>query len=335
MFKIKGYLLIVIVFFVFTGVYNMAYSQNIIKPAFNLNVPDNWNVSLQSSTNIKITNPDSKFNFIGVNLEYIDKINELNHKDYLEMLAKNLPAQFENQFQGFNSGATKVYNRKETPVLLYTFKFNIPDTEDYNQVTQWIYIVDDYFLLTLFYTASEFSDSPSQTEVLSNISDSFKLKPAWASFASGLNSYFENNFSDALSSFETSLETEKNNSWLWYFTGLSTQAVHGLNKLDFSSNCFAKAATLDPSNLPALNQLSACFMAVDDLKKSHEILNDALNQNPFDEETLLNKTKLYLRQKDGDKAIETITLLVAKNPDSKEGVEIKNKLLKLRAESFK
>jgi hypothetical protein len=335
MIKNKIIFVSVLIMLLISGVIQMCSAQNIIQPAFNVDVPEKWEITLNSSSNIKISNPDINFNFIGINLGYAYKMADTSPENYLNLLARDLPEQFESQFEGFKSGGSKVYTRKDKEVLLYTFSFDIPGSKDKGQATQWIFPVNSYFLATLFYTAPEFSAAPSEKDVLSNIFESFTLKPAWEQYHQGLKAYFSGRYKIALDFFKKSLETETNDSWLWYYAGLSTQAVSGLEKLDYSSDCFAKAATINPANLPALNQLSACFMAVNDFERAHEILNDALNQDPFDEESLLNKTKLFLKEKKGDQALECITLLVSRHPDSKEGIQIKNKLVELKNDALK
>ncbi|MDC0336238.1 hypothetical protein OAN24_05025 [Pseudodesulfovibrio sp.] len=304
------------------------------EPAFNVKMPESWQVSLVSSNYLKITNSEIQFNFVGIDLSYTEKILE-DKKVYLELLGNNFSDQFETQFAGFNPGKMEVYLRGNIPVLLYTFKYSIPGTDNaQGNATQWNFIIRDRFLVTLFYTAPELSTPPYEEDILSNIFASFKLKPAWLNFADGLDAYFSGDYETAEIIFKKSLEIEKNNTWLWYFTGLSVQAVHGLSQLDFSSDCFARSATLDPKNIRALNQLSACFMVINDYKRAREILEDALKVDSFDEETLLNRTKLYLKEKDGDQALVTVETLLSKYPDNEEAIMIREKLIHLKNQAL-
>ncbi|BBD07720.1 tetratricopeptide repeat protein [Desulfovibrio ferrophilus] len=305
-----------------------------MEPAFNVKMPDSWQVSLASSSSIKIVNPDVKFNFLGIDLSYTENVLE-DEKVYLELLGNNLSDQFEMQFAGFKPGEMNVYLMENTPVLFYTFKYSIPGTDDeQGNAKQWNFIIRDRFLVTLFYTAPEFLTTPYEEDILPNVFASFELKPAWLNFADGLDAYFAGDYEVAEILFKKSLETEKNNTWLWYYTGLSIQAVHGLNQLEFSSDCFAKSATLDPRNIKALNQLSACFMTINDYQQAHEILADALKIDPFDEETLLNRTKLFLKEKNGDLALATITTLLSKHPENEEAIMIREKLIHLKNQAM-
>ncbi|QGY38935.1 tetratricopeptide repeat protein [Pseudodesulfovibrio cashew] len=301
-----------------------------LEPAFNVKMPDTWRASLASSSSVKIENPDIKYNFLGVDLSYAENACG-DEKTYLELLGNNLSEQFAMQFAGFELGEMRVSQKGGKPVLLYSFKYSIPGTENVRgSATQWNFFVEDRFLVTLFYTAPEFSSASFQGEILSEVFASFELRPAWGSFADGLTAYFSGDYRKSEILLKESLETEKNDTWLWYFTGLSVQAVHGLDQLAFSSECFAKSATVDPGNIKALNQLAACFMVIKDFEQAHAILNDALQIDPLDEETLLNRTKLFLQEKNGDQALATVTTLLSTHPDNEEALMIRDKLVQLK-----
>jgi tetratricopeptide (TPR) repeat protein len=214
------------------------------------------------------------------------------------------------------------YTYKSVSFVKNRYTYEFPDKKAKGTLIQWIIPSQGCYLVTFFYMIPEGKDVPSSEKVLTAAFDSFQLSEYKLEFARGITAYYKKDFKEALKHFDASIRIFDKDSWCWYYRGVTIQAIHGFDKIKDSSTSFARAATLDNTNIDALVELAGCFVAADNHKKAMEILEDALKQKPYSEDLLMKKAYLLKRMGQTPQAISVVRRVLSINKDNKKAQEL-------------
>ncbi|PKK92200.1 MAG: hypothetical protein CVV64_01965 [Candidatus Wallbacteria bacterium HGW-Wallbacteria-1] len=297
---------------------------------FSVRKPQNWEIRQRTPVQMKIGDPSDEYRFCGVSLEELDGAVD-DEEQFLKTLIARLTDEYAEMFTGFVAGLASIGKKGEYLCLDLPFRFSSSGsgTSAHLQVRQWNFIKGP-FLVTIMGSSGDSSSGTDEWEFMKSIFDSFSFSSHGSTFLKGYERYRLSDFEGAVLLYRRAIDRNGEIAAYHYNLGLALQAWKGFELISESSAAFAAAASIDNNHIPALNQLAICHGAVGDEGRALEIIEDALERDPGNRESLKNRCKILINMKRGTQALQRAGEYLVIYPEDAEMKDIWNSLTELK-----